>query len=73
VILDGSPNDKEVGENAVKRTTPFADPVNGYIDNHTQIAVSFVQIGDDVQATRFLKASTMISRGWIFVTKDNIL
>jgi hypothetical protein len=57
VILDGSPNDKEVGENAVKQVLRhFADPVNGYIDNHTQIAVSFVQIGDDVQATRFLKA-----------------
>jgi hypothetical protein len=57
VILDGCPNDHEVGENAVKNVLRhFADPSNGYIDNHTQIAVSFVQVGDDAKASKFLKA-----------------
>lgn len=56
VILDGCPNDGKVGEDAVKQVLRhFADPANGYIDNHTQIAVSFVQVGDDVKASRFLK------------------
>jgi hypothetical protein len=52
VILDGCADDND----AVKRTLQqFADPTNGYIDNHTQIAVSFVQVGDDRSATAFLQ------------------
>eukprot|EP00611_Tribonema_gayanum_P019879 TRINITY_DN3535_c0_g1_i1.p1 TRINITY_DN3535_c0_g1~~TRINITY_DN3535_c0_g1_i1.p1 ORF type:complete len:267 (-),score=44.06 TRINITY_DN3535_c0_g1_i1:321-1121(-) len=52
VLLDGGADD----ESAVLRTIRhFADPANGYIANHTQIAISLVQIGDDDVAERFLK------------------
>eukprot|EP00611_Tribonema_gayanum_P009500 TRINITY_DN192_c0_g1_i2.p1 TRINITY_DN192_c0_g1~~TRINITY_DN192_c0_g1_i2.p1 ORF type:complete len:285 (+),score=41.52 TRINITY_DN192_c0_g1_i2:96-857(+) len=52
VLLDGGADDEE----AVLRTIRyFADPANRFIANHTQIAISFVQIGDDPNAERFLK------------------
>jgi von Willebrand factor type A domain len=52
VILDGSTDDNDAVIRVIKK---FADPKNGYIQNHTNIAVSFVQIGDDAGATRFLQ------------------
>ncbi len=52
VLLDGGADD----ESAVMSTLRhFAEPTNGYIQNHTQLAISLVQIGDDPQAARFLK------------------
>lgn len=52
VVLDGMADDKE----AVKRVMrKFADPDNGYVANHTQVAVSFLQIADDPGATAFLQ------------------
>lgn len=52
VILDGSTDDNDAVIRVIKK---FADLKNGYLANHTQIAVSFVQIGDDAGATRFLQ------------------
>lgn len=52
VVLDGCADDKD----AVKRVLrKFANPANGYVDNHTQLAISFLQIADDEGATAFLK------------------
>jgi hypothetical protein len=52
VLLDGGAND----ETAVFNTLNYyANPKSGYVTNHTQIAISFIQIGDDPSATRFLK------------------
>ena len=53
VFLDGGADDK----NAVIQTLQkYADPANGYIANHTQAAVSFIQIADDHSATEFLQS-----------------
>lgn len=52
VLLDGGADDPEEVYNVLKY---YADPNNGYVTNHTQIAVSFVQIGDDKAASDFLK------------------
>jgi Mg-chelatase subunit ChlD len=52
VIIDGATDDNEAVKRVLQR---FADPANGYVTNHTQIAVSFIQIGDDAGATRFLQ------------------
>lgn len=52
VILDGCTDDDDAVIRAIKK---FSDPRNGYIENHTNIALSFVQIGDNAGATRFLK------------------
>jgi hypothetical protein len=52
VLLDGGADDEE----AVKKTLhKFADPANGYIENHTQIGAAFIQIGDNPGATKFLQ------------------
>jgi hypothetical protein len=53
VLLDGGADDEAGVFDTLRH---FADPRNGYVQNHTQIAVSFVQIGDDPSATAFLKA-----------------
>jgi hypothetical protein len=52
VILDGSTDDNDEVIRVIKK---FADLKNGYIQNHTNLAVSFVQIGDDAGATQFLQ------------------
>ncbi|KAG5183911.1 hypothetical protein JKP88DRAFT_255634 [Tribonema minus] len=52
VLLDGGADDEEAVMRSLRH---FADPRNGYVANHTQIALSFLQIGDDAGATRFLK------------------
>jgi hypothetical protein len=52
VILDGATDDDQAVREVLQH---FADPRNGHIDNHTQIAVSFLQVGDDENATRFLQ------------------
>ena len=52
IILDGTTDDNEAVKTLLHR---YADPSNGYIENHTQIAMSFIQIGDDFHATAFLK------------------
>ncbi len=44
VLLDGGADDGAAVQNTLHK---FADPRNGYVANHSQIAVSFVQIGDD--------------------------
>ena len=51
VILDGAADNEE---EVVRVLQKFADPANGYVANHTQVAVSFIQIGGDTNATRFL-------------------
>lgn len=52
VILDGCADDKEAVKTVIRH---YAEPGSGYISNHTQIAISFIQIGDDESATRFLE------------------
>lgn len=51
-LLDGGADDEAAVRRVIQK---YADPKNGFIQNHTQIAISFVQIGDDAGATRFLK------------------
>ena len=52
VLLDGGADDEE----AVKKTLhKFADPANGYIENHCDLAISFLQLGKDPGATKFLQ------------------
>lgn len=43
VILDGATDDSDAVKAVLRK---FADPANGFVTNHTQVAVSFVQIGD---------------------------
>ncbi|KAG5183013.1 hypothetical protein JKP88DRAFT_157677 [Tribonema minus] len=52
VLLDGGADDE--GE-VTRVLQEFADPKSGYVSNHTQLAVSFIQIGDDAGASAFLK------------------
>ena len=51
VVLDGCADDKDAVRAAIRK---FSDPVNGYVANHTQLAISFLQIADDPGATAFL-------------------
>ena len=71
VLLDGgADNESEV----IRTLQHFADPRNGYIANHTQIAVSFIQIGDDSSATRFLKKlDDTIEPDIVDTKKDDLL
>lgn len=52
VILDGGSDDNDAVRAVLRK---FADPANKYCENSTQIAVSFLQIGDDAGASAFLK------------------
>ena len=52
VVLDGSADDKDAVRKVIRK---FSDPANGYVANHTQLAISFLQIADDPGATAFLK------------------
>ncbi|CAM9236409.1 unnamed protein product [Ectocarpus sp. 8 AP-2014] len=52
VVLDGSTDDNDAVKRVLKK---FADPANKYCENHTQIAVSFLQVGRDPGASAFLK------------------
>ncbi len=52
VVLDGCADDKDAVRKVIRK---FSDPANGYVANHTQLAISFLQIADDPGATEFLK------------------
>ena len=52
VLLDGGADDSDAVKKILKK---YADPKNGYVSNHTQAAVSFIQIADDPGATKFLQ------------------
>lgn len=52
VILDGGADDPEAVKRVIRK---YADPANGYVKNHCDIAISFVQLGEDPSATAFLK------------------
>lgn len=52
VLLDGAADDRDA---VVRVLRYYANPDNGFISNHTQLAVSFVQIGDDADAKAFLR------------------
>ena len=52
VLLDGGADDEQ---HVFKTLQYYADPVNGFVTNHTQLAISFIQIGDDPSASTFLK------------------
>lgn len=60
VITDGAPNYRERVKNVIKR---YADPSNGFIKNDTELAISFIQLGDDSGATSFLEE---MDKGWYF-------
>lgn len=51
VLLDGTTDDNDAFK---KLLHYYADPANGYIKSHTDVAISFVQIGDHPGATKFL-------------------
>lgn len=51
MVLDGCADDKDAGETVLQK---LANPANGYVSNHTQVAVSFPQIANDPGATVFL-------------------
>ena len=51
ILLDGTTDDND----AVKKVLHYyAEPANGFIKSHTDVAVSFIQIGDNAGATKFL-------------------
>lgn len=52
IILDGSTDDNDAVKTVLNH---YADPANGHIENHTDVGISLIQIGDDDEATRFLK------------------
>ena len=52
VILDGDVDDRQAVKDVIIK---YADPANGFIENHSNIGISFVQVGDDPGATAFLK------------------
>lgn len=52
VVLDGSTDSNEAVKDVIRRV---ADPVNGYVETHMDVAFSFIQVGDDPGATAFLK------------------
>jgi hypothetical protein len=49
VITDGEPDDRKAVMEVIVNATRK-------MDRDEELAISFVQVGDDVQATRFLKA-----------------
>ncbi|MFK7824327.1 MAG: hypothetical protein AB8G05_09230 [Oligoflexales bacterium] len=51
VITDGQPDSEANVKNVLLK---FADPVNDYIDKNEDLAISFIQIGDDQGAKAFL-------------------
>ena len=60
VITDGAPN----YEHKVKEVLQeYANPDNGYIQNDEELAITFIQIGDDAGAREFLKS---MDKGWSF-------
>ncbi|CBN80468.1 EsV-1-176 [Ectocarpus siliculosus] len=52
VILDGDADDRQAVKDVIRK---YADPASGFVENHTNAAISFVQIADDPGATAFLK------------------
>ena len=52
VILDGTTDNNQAVRDVMKK---YADPANGFCASHTELAISFVQIGNDPGATAFLK------------------
>ena len=52
VVLDGTTDNNSAVKDIIRH---YADPASGYIENHTQIGISFVQVGSDPGATSFLK------------------
>lgn len=52
VILDGTTDSNESVKTVINH---YADPANGYIKSHTDAAISFLRIGDDPGAIKFLQ------------------
>jgi hypothetical protein len=52
VLLDGGADDEEAVRDVIRH---YANPDNGYIRTHTDIAISFLQVGNDPGATSFLQ------------------
>lgn len=52
VLLDGGADDPTAVQKVIQK---YADPNNGFVENHTQLAISFIQIADDPGATAFLE------------------
>lgn len=73
ILLDGSTDDND----AVKKVLHYyADPANGFIKSHTDVALSFIQIGDNGPATKFLQELDEGSPEYpdvVDTKKDNVL
>ncbi|CAM9902186.1 unnamed protein product [Pylaiella littoralis] len=73
ILLDGSTDDND----AVKKVLHYyADPANGFIKSHTDVALSFIQIGDNGPATKFLEELDEGSPEYpdvVDTKKDNVL
>ncbi len=76
VITDGQPDSESAVEDILKH---YADPKSKFIANDEELAVSFIQIGDDKGATTFLER---MDKGFMFegrkmdicdTKKDNFL
>lgn len=52
VILDGDADDRQTVKDVIIK---YSDPANNFIEHHSNIALTFIQIGDDKGATAFLK------------------
>ncbi|MFK7826931.1 MAG: VWA domain-containing protein [Oligoflexales bacterium] len=60
VITDGAPNSEDRVRTVLQK---YANPENGYIKNDEELAITFIQIGDDEGARLFLKS---MDKGWSF-------
>lgn len=60
VVTDGQPNNEFNVEQVLKK---YANPRNGFVDNDEQLAISFIQVGDDRGASDFLQK---MDRGFKF-------
>ena len=52
VILDGGADNPGAVKSVIQK---YADPKNNFVHNHEQLAITFLQIGDDHGATEFLR------------------
>lgn len=52
IFTDGKPDSEGAVRDYIKE---IVDPSKGYISNHEELALSFIQVGDDAGASKFLK------------------
>ncbi|MDD9951282.1 MAG: hypothetical protein OXT67_06915, partial [Zetaproteobacteria bacterium] len=62
ILTDGRPNSESAVEAVVQK---YANPANGYVKDDQELALLFIQLGDDKGASDFLQK---INHGWTFPT-----